>query len=250
MREIRGFIFDNDGLLNTVEKTRNSYWPLAAEQCGYPGHSSSDFFVTLGKTSASVLEAVRALVCPALSVEAGLAEAKRIRELRNRLVDEHLANQGLDAKPGAKESLEFLADLKMPVALWTSSNGNDARRLLDMTGLRRFFSDDRIVSGDMVRHGKPSPEGALQAAERIDVPAVSCAGVDDVQVGSDALRAAGMLSIRVPDLQPLSREGISSVDATFPCLATMTAWMKSLRCDPARAALLVDRLDPVQTDDA
>lgn len=238
---IAGVVFDNDGVLNRVEELRNSLWPVAAEQCGYPGHLREEFFCTLGRNSAAVLEEVRKVLCPELPPRDGTTEAQRVRALRNELVDGHLNANGLEAKPGARESLELLAELRIPVSMYSSSNGETARRLLELTGLREFFPDPVLVTGDLVKNGKPAPDGYLEAARRIRIDPTECAGVEDAQAGSDALRAAGMYSIRIPDLEGITVAGFRSVDVAFPTIVSMNRWLRTLPRDPSANALLLER---------
>jgi HAD superfamily hydrolase (TIGR01509 family) len=240
-QRIAGVVYDNDGVLNRVEELRNGFWPVAAERCGYSGHSREEFLCTLGRNSTAVVEEVRKVLCPDLSLEQGTAEAQRVRTLRNQLVDAHLEANGLEAKPGARESLELLAELQIPVSMYSSSNGETVRRLLELTGLREFFPDSRLVTGDLVKNGKPAPDGFIRAAELIRVDPRECAGVEDAQAGSDALTAAGMYSIRIPDLEGITVAGFRSVDVAFPTIVSMNRWLRTLPRDPSANALLLER---------
>src|SRR6187551_3008319 len=53
----------------------------------------------------------------------------------------------------AKTTLEQLRDMKLPLAVATSSVSASARPLLDRTGIRSFFSV--VITGDEVERGKP-----------------------------------------------------------------------------------------------
>jgi sugar-phosphatase len=50
---------------------------------------------------------------------------------------------------------------------------------------------DVLVTADDVAHGKPAPDGYLQAAERLGVPPERCVVVEDSASGVSAGRAAG-----------------------------------------------------------
>jgi sugar-phosphatase len=51
------------------------------------------------------------------------------------------------------------------------------------------------VGAEDVEHGKPSPEGYLLAAERLDVAPTGCVVIEDAPAGLEAARAAGMRAL-------------------------------------------------------
>jgi beta-phosphoglucomutase-like phosphatase (HAD superfamily) len=55
------------------------------------------------------------------------------------------------------------------------------------------------VAGDEVSNGKPDPEIFLKAAEELAVDPVACLVLEDAPSGIAAARAAGMVSIAVPN---------------------------------------------------
>jgi sugar-phosphatase len=52
-----------------------------------------------------------------------------------------------------------------------------------------------LVTAEDVRHGKPSPEGYLRAAERLGVPPADCVVIEDAPPGIEAALAAGMTAV-------------------------------------------------------
>src|SRR5439155_27306172 len=64
--------------------------------------------------------------------------------------------------PRVKKVLEELRQMKLHLAVATSSVSASARPFLDRHQLTRFF--DVIVTGDEVEHGKPAPDIYLCAA--------------------------------------------------------------------------------------
>jgi Predicted phosphatase/phosphohexomutase len=63
--------------------------------------------------------------------------------------------------PSAKTTLEQLREMKLHLAVATSSVSASARPLLERTGIRSLFSV--VVTGDEVQQGKPHPEIYLRA---------------------------------------------------------------------------------------
>ena len=118
------------------------------------------------------------MAAPTLDAE---AEVARFPEL----VTEEPAR--IDAVPGARQLLQGL-----PGGLWavvTSGRRAGAARRMREAGL----PNPRVLVGaDDVEHGKPSPEGYLLAAERIEVAPTGCLVIEDAPPGVEAARAAGM----------------------------------------------------------
>jgi len=78
-----------------------------------------------------------------------------------RLATEFFANR-VGLFPAAKATLERLREMKVCLALATSSVSASARPFLDRTGIRHFF--DVIVTGDEIERGKPHPDIYMMTA--------------------------------------------------------------------------------------
>src|SRR5438270_5736439 len=80
--------------------------------------------------------------------------------------------------PSAKEVLQELQQMNMPLAVATSSVSASARPFLDRHGLTAFFAV--IVTGEEVECGKPHPDIYLRAAGKLNVTDnSSCLVVED-----------------------------------------------------------------------
>ena len=99
--------------------------------------------------------------------------------------------------PHTKRALEDLRQLKLRLAVATSSVGASARPFLDRHGLTEFF--EVIVTGEEVERGKPAPDIYLRAAERLAVEPNECLVIEDALSGIAAARAANMRVIAIPD---------------------------------------------------
>ncbi|MBQ1982919.1 MAG: HAD family hydrolase, partial [Clostridia bacterium] len=62
------------------------------------------------------------------------------------------------------------------------------------------FDEGAIITGDMVEHGKPSPDIFLLCAERLGVAPHEAIGVEDSANGVRAIHAAGMRAVMIPDI--------------------------------------------------
>jgi HAD superfamily hydrolase (TIGR01509 family) len=98
--------------------------------------------------------------------------------------------------PGAVEAVERLA-ARWPLGLASSSNRPLIDRVLDVSGLARFFR--ATVSSEEVPRGKPAPDVYLEAARRLGIDAGRCAAVEDSRNGILSARAANMRVIAIPN---------------------------------------------------
>ncbi|MEU7897783.1 HAD family phosphatase [Nonomuraea sp. NPDC049152] len=102
---------------------------------------------------------------------------------------------GVPLMPGAKEAVARLAEHR-PLGLASSSPRALIDVVLDATGLGAFFT--ATVSTEEVAHGKPAPDGYLEAARRMGVEPGDCVAVEDSSNGLRSAAAAGMRVIAVP----------------------------------------------------
>ena len=99
--------------------------------------------------------------------------------------------------PSAKTALEALREMKLRLAVGTSSVGASARPFLKRTGINGFF--DIIVTGDEVKRGKPHPDIYLLAAEKLGILTDACLVIEDALSGVAAAKAARMRVAAIPD---------------------------------------------------
>ncbi|MBQ9195707.1 MAG: HAD family phosphatase [Clostridia bacterium] len=127
-------------------------------------------------------------------------DGDRLNEALGRYVREHGYDRAMPLKPYAAELLRSLHGRGTPCALVTSSPRSQAEKYLGGPGLLKFFS--AMVTGDMKLASKPAPDVYLRAAELLSVPIGQCAVLEDSWNGLRAGRAAGAVTIMVPDLAP------------------------------------------------
>jgi HAD superfamily hydrolase (TIGR01509 family) len=99
--------------------------------------------------------------------------------------------------PNVKDVLEELRQMKLHLAVATSSVSASARPFLDRHQLTGFF--EVIVTGEEVEHGKPAPDIYLCAAQKLGIPADACLVVEDALPGVAAAKAASMAVAAIPD---------------------------------------------------
>jgi HAD superfamily hydrolase (TIGR01509 family) len=99
--------------------------------------------------------------------------------------------------PHVKDVLKELRQMKLHLAVATSSVSASARPFLDRHQLTGFF--EMIVTGEEVEHGKPAPDIYICAAQHLGIPADECLVVEDALPGVAAAKAAKMRVAAIPD---------------------------------------------------
>lgn len=188
-RQIRGVVFDMDGLLVDTEAMIRDLYAELAETHGaaMPEHV---FHRMIGLPNEASNAVARAHFGPDFPLEAFHADVT---------VRAHAACEaGVALKAGVIELLDHLDGAAMPRAIATSSSHAAVKRTLGPSGILPRF-DTVVAAGDYPR-GKPSPDPFLTAADRLGVAPGHCLALEDSHNGVRAAHAAGMMTVMVPDL--------------------------------------------------
>ncbi len=134
---------------------------------------------------------------------------------------EAMWRDGVPLRPGARETLEWLAARGLPMAIATSTSSPFAEQRLAHAGLAHFFA--AVVTRSDVTRPKPDPQPYLLAAGRLGVVPRKCVAVEDSPNGLRAAAAAGTMALLVPDLVPPSDDAASLAHAILSDLAAVRA---------------------------
>ena len=187
-RIFRAVIFDLDGLLADSEPWWNQIDAKLLAEYGvtYRGEYHRN---VLGVSYRLAIEFYK----NAFHISAPVEELMR---RRGEIATEFFANR-VGLFPSAKVTLERLREMKICLALATSSVSASARPFLERTGIRHFF--DVIVTGDEIERGKPHPDIYMLAAEKLEMGSDSCLVIEDALAGIAAAKAANMRVAAIPD---------------------------------------------------
>ena len=195
-QQIKGILFDMDGLILDTEKLYCRFWQEAARILGYP------------------MTMEQALGLRSLNRHAGEAKLKsyfgegisytEVREKRIELMDAFVEKEGVTTKPGIWELLAFLQEKQIRTAIATSSPIGRTKKYLSSVHLENEF--DAIVSGYMVEHGKPEPDIYVYAARQLGLEPENCIVLEDSPAGILAAYRAGCMPVMIPDLDEPDEE--------------------------------------------
>jgi HAD superfamily hydrolase (TIGR01509 family) len=124
------------------------------------------------------------------------ASVEELMRRRGEIATDFFANR-VGLFPSAKTTLEQLREMKLHLAVATSSVSASARPFLDRTGIRRLFGV--VITGDEVQQGKPHPDIYLRAAKKLGIAPEACLVIEDALAGVAAAKAANMRVAAIPD---------------------------------------------------
>jgi len=104
-----------------------------------------------------------------------------------------LSQLGIDEIPGSSLLIETLSKANFSLAVASASNNIYVNRVLETLKVKKFFK--AIVSGDMVKKGKPDPESFTLAADLLKANYKNCLVIEDGVSGMQAAKSAGMKCI-------------------------------------------------------
>jgi HAD superfamily hydrolase (TIGR01509 family) len=124
------------------------------------------------------------------------APVEELMRRRGEIATEFFANR-VDLFSSAKETLEELRQLKLRLAVATSSVRASALPFLERTGIRSSF--EVIITGDEVERGKPHPDIYIFTTEKLNLAPNACLVIEDALSGVAAAKAANMPVAAIPD---------------------------------------------------
>ncbi|MCH4239440.1 MAG: HAD family phosphatase [Oscillospiraceae bacterium] len=131
---------------------------------------------------------------------------------------------GIPKKPGLEEVLQYLQRYAYHIVLATSSLAENTKRKIDRAGVSNAF--EAVISGDMVKHGKPAPDIYLKAAKAVSRVPEACMVVEDSFNGVRGGHAAGMYTVMIPDMLQPDAEMRNTADTILSSLREVPALLE------------------------
>ncbi len=188
-RKIEAVIFDFDGVLANTDLYHFIAWKKAIRKAGINLDPSVQ-----GEIRGLTREATLKKILSIFDKEINSKLAEEIQDDKNTLYKE-LINDVTKEEilPGIVDFLKYLKenDYKIGVA----SVSKNSETIIKNIGLSKYI--DVIVDPDTVREMKPSGEIFVAAAKLLGVTPWKCVGIEDSQVGIDAINNSFMQSIGI-----------------------------------------------------
>lgn len=194
--EIRGVIFDLDGVLADTSEYHYLSWKRLADEEGIPFDREANEAIRglARRDSLLYLLGDSAKQIPGGNPRVTESQFQAMMDRKNRYyldLIEHL--NPADLLPGVGGLLEELKAAGIKIALGSSSK--NAQDVIQRLGVVDYI--DAIADGYSVVNPKPAPEVFLQAAAKIGLTPAECLVVEDADAGVEAASAAGMRSVKL-----------------------------------------------------
>ena len=177
-------IFDVDGVLVDSYRAHFASWRQLYGELGID-YCEDAFAADFGRTSRDILRRT-------LGEELSDPQIRELDERKEALFRDILGKE-FPPMEGAVELIDGLIAHGFVLAVGSSAPRENICLSLEKLGRAKKFS--ALVAGADVTRGKPDPQVFQLAAERLGIPAASCAVIEDAVHGVEAARRAGMKSI-------------------------------------------------------
>ena len=191
----KAVLFDMDGVLYDSMRFHARAWKEVADEYGLTS-TPEDFYLFEGRTGASTIDE---LFRRTFGREATEEEKKEIYACKSARF--HQYNDG-NPMPGAACVLK---KVKMYGLLPVLVTGSAQHKLIAKLQLSYpgAFAEDKMVTGDTVKYGKPHPEPYLIGLQKAGVTAGEAFVIENAPLGVESAVAAGIFTIAV-NTGPLS----------------------------------------------
>lgn len=189
MNNIKGALFDLDGVIVDTAKYHYLAWKRLADELGFDfteEHNERLKGVSRMRSLEILLE-VGGISC---SDEEKLLMAQK----KNNWYVEYIKRMDQsEILKGAREYLLKLRSEGVKIALGSASK--NAPMILNNLGITDLF--DSVIDGNKVSKSKPDPEVFLLGAKELGLQAADCVVYEDAEAGIEAARRAGMQTVGI-----------------------------------------------------
>jgi HAD superfamily hydrolase (TIGR01509 family) len=220
MAEIKGFFFDQDGVIIDTERDGHRVaFNRAFKAFGFSTHWDVEIYKELVQIGGGK-ERMRHYLH-----ESGFGkpvapheEDSLIKQLHARKTDlfiELIESGSLPLRPGLRRFMTEVNALDLVLGVCTTSNERAAQAITtNILGEIRF---DFVLAGDIVRRKKPDPEIYILALSQSGLKPEECVVIEDSYNGVEAAKEAG-LKVVATTTPYTAEEDLSRADLVVTCL--------------------------------
>ncbi|WP_068614332.1 beta-phosphoglucomutase [Paenibacillus tuaregi] len=204
--QMKGAIFDLDGVIVDTAKYHYLAWRSLAEELGFEFTEEDNERLK----GVSRMESLNILL-EIGRIDAPDEERERMAASKNERYVEFISRlDESELLPGVRAYLTDLRSKGVKIALGSASK--NAEFILSKLNIRGLF--DAVVDGNQVVNAKPDPEVFLIACRKLGLEPAECVVFEDAAAGVQAAIAAGMgvVGIGRADLLPGADKVVSGVD--------------------------------------
>ena len=199
--DIKGIIFDLDGVLVFTDKFHYQAWKTIADDMGI----YFDRKINNRLRGVSRMESLDIILERYEGAALTEEEKRALAEKKNGIYRELLKTMiPSDVSPEVRNTLNELHKAGFKLAVGSSSK--NARFILEKVNLTAAF--DAISDGTNITRSKPDPEVFQKAAEYLELKPEQCAVVEDAEAGVDAAKAGQMLAVGIGEAATYEKKDI------------------------------------------
>ena len=188
---IKGIIFDLDGVLISTDKYHYNAWKKMSDEEGI----YFDEQINNRLRGVSRLDSLN-IILEKSEKEYTDEEKQELCERKNNYYKESLKelNESM-VDPDVVNTLKKLRELGYKLAIGSSSK--NTKFILNQIKLTEYF--DAICDGNNITKSKPDPEVFIKASEMISLNPSECVVIEDAYSGIDAAKAGGFIAFGIGD---------------------------------------------------
>lgn len=193
---IKAVVLDMDGLMFDTERIAIPAWIHAGKCLGY-NITESMVLKTFGLNS----EYTKRFWQNSFGLDFNFDLAL---SYRNQYAEDIINKNGISVKKGLLELLNYLKENNYKFTVATSSDKIKAEKYFKMANIDSFLG--RIITGDMIKNGKPEPDMYIKATELLRVFPDECLAIEDSSIGILSAHRAGLKPVMIPDIIPADKD--------------------------------------------
>lgn len=199
MANIKGVIFDMDGVITETSEMHYKAWKKTADLLAIPFDKAFNESLKGISRRASLMKILEKgqLDLPEERIQALMYDKN---EFYVSLISAYTKE---DLNPGIYEFMVSLKEKKIKIGIASASKS--APMLVEKLGIGDLV--DCIVDPSSVP-GKPQPDIFLKAAELLGLNSKECIGVEDAAAGVQAIKSAEMIAVGIGDKELLKQADI------------------------------------------
>jgi beta-phosphoglucomutase len=214
--DIRGIVFDLDGVITSTDEYNYQSWKVLADRLGiYFDRSINNRCRGISRMDS--LNVVLEKASRPFSKE----EKEALCAEKNKIYLTFLAKM-TPAEVGEDTRFTLAALKKRGLKIAIGSSSKNTHAVLHQIGMEDTF--DAVADGNEIVHAKPDPEIFLLAAKKIGLEPKQCLVVEDAVAGIEAANRGGFYSVGISDAShsKQAKASIACLSDLLPLLDSFT----------------------------